>query len=160
MSEARLLVRLARHTGAVERMIGLLRRRRFVVRRAAISFPDEDAVELIVRFDESADVPRLLAELEALHDVRSVESLEGESSRFTREMALAWIRPDATVRATGGARIVAMLDGNCLMELTGSPEEIETTLARLRESGVVSNVTRSEVAAPLPAPALDQRSEE
>lgn len=159
MTETRLLVRLDRHTGAIERMIGLLRRRRFAVRRAAISFTDDDAVELMIRVDGDADIPRLRAELEGLEDVRSIEELDHESTRFTREMVLAWIRPDAAVQATGAARIVAVTDGGCLMELTGSSEEIESTLARLRESGVISNVTRSEVAAPLPAPFLDQRSD-
>jgi acetolactate synthase small subunit len=159
MSDIRILVRLDRRASAIERLTGLLRRRRFPVRRVAISLTDDDATEVVIRIDGDADIARLRAELEALEDVRSIETLDDASARVTRELLLAWVRPDASVRATGAARILAVTDGGCLMEMTGSPQEIETTLARLRASGVVSSATRSEIAAPLPAPVLEKRSD-
>ena len=52
-------------------------------------------------------------------------------------------------RATVAGRVVAFGPNGCLLEVTGSPDEIDALLARLDELGVVTASVRSgEVAAP------------
>lgn len=135
--------------GALERVIGLIRRRRVPVQRISITAVGGGVLELVLRLDGEAARERLRVELEMLRDIVAVDDLDADSKRFTRELLLAWIRPDLALRAPAAGRVVALAADGCLLEMTGTPEEIEAVAARLRESGVVSWV-RSEVPAPDP----------
>jgi acetolactate synthase small subunit len=150
MSEAPLLARLHDRPGALERAIGLIRRRAHGVLRMSVAAAPNGVLELVVRVDE-ARTPRarVRADLLALEDLIEVRDLADGGPPLTRELLLAWIQPAAAPRATVAGRVVAFGPNGCLLEVTGSPDEIDALLARLDELGVVTASVRSgEVAAP------------
>lgn len=107
-------------------------------------------IELVLRVDESRTprerVRRDLLGLEDLIDVRDL----GSDASATRELLLAWIRSDAAPHAAGSGRIVAVSGTNSLLEVTGTPTEIDALLVRLDGlDAVVASVRSGEVAAPV-----------
>jgi acetolactate synthase small subunit len=161
MNEGLLLARVSDRPGALERAVGLIRRRAFAVRRLSISLAHDAALELLLRIDEThTSRERVRQELLGLHDVLEVRDL-GAAPRLTRELLLAWIKPTAAPQAPGAARVVAVsAEGGCLLELAGTPAEIDDVLARLREHGTVfASVRSGEMAAPEHHPAHDNKGE-
>lgn len=135
MSEARLVVRLRKSADALERLIGLLRRRAFTLRRLSLAEAGVDVVEVCLRIDESRTPrDRVRVELEKLVDVLGVQDATVEDgTSATRELLLARLHPEhaeATRRGT-------------LVELTGSPEEVDAELARLMADGALKHFVRS-----------------
>jgi acetolactate synthase small subunit len=156
------LARVHDRPGALERLVGLLRRRAFAVRRLSVGLGDDGALEVLLRVDDAnATGDRVRAELLALHDVIDVRDLaDPHTPAVTRELLLAWIRPDAAPAATGSARVVAVAGGQCLLELTGSPDEIDAVIARMGSHGMLSSSVRSgEVAAPVRTATNPERSD-
>ncbi|MCI0432702.1 MAG: hypothetical protein L0271_03500 [Gemmatimonadetes bacterium] len=159
MSSMPLVIRLRRRPGALERLAGLMRRRRFTVERASIAFVDSGDVDVVLHVDASADRARLREELLVLQDVAAVESLDG-TGRLTRELLLAWIRPAANARVEHEARIVALAGRDCLLEMTGSPDQVDDLLARLGDAGILTTHVRTEVPVPEPASVHNERGSE
>lgn len=171
MSEALLLARLHDRPGALERAIGLVRRRAHGIHRmsvasarcqdiSGVSTPGLDGgpsparqprvIELVLRVDESRTPrERVQRDLLSLEDLIEVRDLGGSEPSLTRELLLAWVRPDAAPRATGRGHVVAVSETGFLLEATGSPAEIDALLAQLDELGAVAASVRSgEIAAP------------
>jgi acetolactate synthase small subunit len=166
VSHALLLVRVQDRPGALERVLGLIRRRVLAVRRLSVSLGD-GGLEVALRVDETkTPSDRLRAELASLTDVSSVTA---EPERRTRELAVARLRaggavPPATPARPGETwRVLANGAEGIVVEITGSPEEVDAALARLRADGVLSSAMRSgEVALPgwpdtTPPPPAEQR---
>jgi acetolactate synthase regulatory subunit len=65
MTEALIVARLRDRPGALERALGLLRRRAFAVRQLSVDAAGDGIVELVVRVDESR-TPRERVRLELL----------------------------------------------------------------------------------------------
>ncbi len=147
MSGTRLIVRVQDRPHALERVIGLVRRRALPVRRLSVAVSDGDAIELLLRLDPGAAVERVRAELLELYDVVDVAVIEAAAA--TRELALVRVRIDAADRTAGiGRRIAVDVDG-IVLEITGAPEEVERALAGLRERQLITGFVRSgEVAVP------------
>ena len=160
MSHLLLLVRVADRPGALERVLGLIRRRVLVVHRLSLSVGD-GVLEVALRVDETrTSSDRLRAELASLTDVTDVTA---EPARRTREMAIARLRGGAP--AGGAWRVLSNGADGAVVEITGAPEDVDAALARLRADGVLSGATRSgEVALPGrpdtdPPPPDEQRRE-
>jgi acetolactate synthase-1/3 small subunit len=150
MSEAQILARLRDRPGALERAIGLIRRRAHAIRRLSVASTADGEIEIVLRVDEArTSSERVCRDLLALEDLVEVRDLAGGEPPLTRELLLAWIRPEAAPRATVAGRIVAYSAQGCLLEATGTPDEIDALLAQLDEHGMVAASVRSgEVAAP------------
>jgi len=126
VSDARLVVRVRKSADALERVIALVRRRAFHVRRLSLAEAGHDAVLVSLRIDE-AKTPRdrVRVELEKLVDVLDVKDATGEpASAGARELLLARV-------------------GGAVVELTGSPEEIDAALARFTADGALEGFVRS-----------------
>lgn len=152
MSEMPLVARLHDRPGALERAIGLIRRRAHGIHRISVASTrnHHPIIELVLRVDESRTPrERVRRDLLALADLIDVRDLRNDVSS-TRELLLAWIRSDAAAHAGGSGRIVTVSGTNSLLEVTGSPGEIDAVLARLDDVGaLVASVRSGEVAAPV-----------
>jgi acetolactate synthase small subunit len=146
VSQDLLCVRVADRSGALERVLGLLRRRVLAVRRLSVA-ACEGAFELTLRLDE-ARTPRerLRAELLGLVDVIDVS--EGGSAP-TRELAVVRLTAGGRPPDGEGWRVLSNGADGAVVEFTGSPDEVDAAVARLRGAGVLAQVTRSgEIAVP------------
>lgn len=137
MSQLLLIVRVADRSGALERVLGLLRRRVLFVHRLSLAASD-GLPELVLRVDE-ARTPRerLRAELQSLVDVVDVCELTAP----TRELVVARLTPGA--RASDAWRLVSSDIDGAVVEFTGSPEDVDAALARLQSTGALMHVARS-----------------
>ena len=155
MSELLLLVRVAERSGALERVLGLVRRRVLAVRRLSVAAAD-GAIELALRLDTTRTPPeRLKAELFSLADVLAVADgaapgASGEgSAEPTREMAIVRLLPGGQPRLRDGWRVLTNGAAGVVLEITGSPEDVDAAVAGLRAEGLVAACTRTgEVAVP------------
>lgn len=147
--ERRLLVRLRDRSGALERTIGLVRRRAFAVRRLSVAGADDGVLELVLRVDgREADVDRLRDELLGLVDVLEVDPVAGGAGE-TRELLIARVPGEPPELPAAPGRVTRDVSGGTVIELAGRPDELDAVVARLRESGVPFRATRSgEVAMP------------
>lgn len=75
----RFAVRFRDEPAALERILGLLRRRRATVLDASLSEPDRGTRELVVRLAADVALERARLDLESLADVMSVQSIDGEA---------------------------------------------------------------------------------
>ncbi len=140
MTTERVVVRLWDRPDTLERVSGLLRRRGFALRRLCSSFVGDDVVEFVICVDATkTDPDRVCRELMTLHDV--IEVACATPLRETRELLLARLRDHA------GKSVPAASNG--ILEMIGSPEEIDAVLERLHAEGAVADFVRSgEVAVP------------
>jgi acetolactate synthase small subunit len=134
------IVRVADRSGALERVLGLLRRRVLAIHRLSLAAGD-GALELALRLDE-ARTPRdrLRAELLGLVDVMDVSD---EAAAPTRELAVARLRPGVSAAEHGGWRLVSNGAEGAVVEVSGTPDEVEAALTALRQAGVLLCATRS-----------------
>ena len=126
MSEGRLVVRVKRTHDALERVIALVRRRAFQVRRLSVAEAGHDTVLVSLRIDESRTPrDRVRLELEKLVDVLDVrDATAGPADGGARELLLARV-------------------GGAVVELTGSPEEVDAALERFTADGALEGFVRS-----------------
>lgn len=126
MSDARLVVRVRKSADALERVIALVRRRAFTVRRLSLAEAGHDVVEISLRIDETRTPrDRVRVELEKLVDVLDVrDATAGPADAGARELLLA--------RVAGA-----------VVELTGSPDEVDAALARFTAEGALQGFVRS-----------------
>jgi acetolactate synthase small subunit len=148
VNDALLLTRVRDRRGALERVFGLIRRRALRARRVSVTTASDGVLELVLRVDadERARV-RLARELNGLHDVIDITELGATATVLTRELALAHV---AVVPGHPASWPVLATAGDTeLLEITGTPEQIDDTLTRLQLSGVLRSFVRSgEVAEP------------
>ncbi len=140
MTINRIVVRLRDRPDTLERVTGLLRRRGFAIQRLSSSFVGSDVIELVICVDAAqTDPERVCRELQTLHDVTEIATVP--STHETREFLLARLRPDV------GQSMPLARDG--VLEMIGSPDEIDAMLDSLMAQDAISNFVRSgEVAVP------------
>ena len=121
MSQFVLVASLQDVTGALERLLGLLRRRALPVESLSFYQAEDNIREVVLRFGD-LDTPedRVAAEVSSLYDVLSVR------------------RPDQET-----VNDVLQRQGSDSMELSGTPRAIDEALAYLQEQGLISGVSRS-----------------
>lgn len=140
MSHVLLVVRVVDRPGALERVLGLLRRRVLAVRRLSLAAGD-GVLELALRVDETRTPPeRLRAELSSLVDV--VDVVDGVAVP-TRELVLAHLKSGARPPAGEAWRVLDHGPGGSVLEITGSPDEVDAAVARLRADGSLVRSARS-----------------
>ncbi len=148
MSGTRLSVRVHDRPHALERVIGLLRRRALPVRRFSVAESEGGHLELVLGVDNDAAAERVRADLIELYDVADVEIMASPAAA-TRELALVRVRPDAAEQAEGLGRHIAVDGDGIVLEITGAPEEVERALAGLRDRQLMTGFVRSgELAVP------------
>jgi len=133
----------SRH-GALDRIVGLLRRRRARPQKIAIGQGETpDVVRISVVIDDSeVEIEHLLEQLRKIVDVRHIFSLPPEQA-VTRELALVKVNNSAShygeIIELGhlfGAHVVDMTPETVTLEVTGSDEKIEKFVSELQQYGV------------------------
>ena len=140
-----LVARLWDRSGALERLLGLLRRRALQVRTVSVYRADERTLEVVVAFDSLQTAhARIGAELRDLEDLEQIRRLGSDEHDEGREMALASISgpvgdwPEACLH-------MVRRETDTRVELVGSPAQIDCALAFLTARGVLEASTRSGV---------------
>jgi ketol-acid reductoisomerase len=153
MTEARLHVRLHEAPGALERVIGLLRRKAFAVRRLSFGASGSGLGSLVIRLDASrTDPARVRDELLALPDVEDVDpAADATEGAGARELLVAALRA-----AAGSGRAAGTGNGG-VVQVIGSPEDLDRVLEALRLQGAVARYTRSGELMIPPDPSLEPR---
>lgn len=143
------LLRLHDRPGALERVLGAIRRKVLTVRRLSLHAPADGWHEVVLRFDPGGTPEeRIMAELGSLYDVHEVRPLPAHPDTPTREMALAHLRHGPEPDVTG--RVVGRGPEGIVLEVTGTPAEIDAALDRLRASGALAAAVRTgEVVVPI-----------
>lgn len=141
--DAALLLRFHERPGALERVLGAVRRKVLSVRRLSLHEPTGGTREMLLRFDATrTSAERMVAELGGLYDVLEVRPLDDREPQ-TREMALAHLwRRDGTAPEEAG-RVVRDGPDGVVVELTGTPAELDGILERLRATGVLVAAVRT-----------------
>lgn len=142
--DAVLLLRFHERPGALERVLGAVRRKVLSVRRLSLHEPTGGTREMLLRFDATrTSAERMVAELGGLYDVLEVRPLDDDREPQTREMALVHLwRLDGTAPEEAG-RVVRDGPDGVVVELTGTPAELDGILERLRAAGVLVAAVRT-----------------
>jgi acetolactate synthase I/III small subunit len=139
-----LLVLANNEPGMVDRVVGVLRRRRAQPQTISIGQSEIANVSRITIQvnDSEVGVEQLIEQLRKIVDVRQVVNLSAEQA-VARELALVKVNASAETRAeiieTGhhfGAHIVDLTQETVTLEVTGSEEKIEKLVALLQRFGV------------------------
>ena len=130
-------------SGALERLLGLLRRRTLPVERLSLYQAEENVLEVVLRFGD-CDTPkdRVVAEVASLFDVLSVRCPDPESCDETRELAVVKTCGDLEAWPETLSDVLQRHDADSI-ELSGTPHAIDRALAYLQEQGVITGVSRS-----------------
>lgn len=138
------LVRVQNHTGALERVLSTLRRKALGVEKISL-FPGPRGIyEVLLRTSASGPPPhRVKAELESLVDVREVRGLGGAGNLETRELALVRVPPGSGSFLTDSGRIIRKHPDGDLLEITGTPEEVDAILAELADRDILIGFHRT-----------------
>ncbi len=160
MSQRAFLVRVQDRTGALERLLGLVRRKALPIRSGSISWGGRNALEVFLRGelgDESP--PRVEAELGSVLNVMDVQDLGAAEGLFTREMALVRVPPGTGPFVPFAGRLIHQDQDGDLLELTGTPEEVEAALAELARKKLLAAYRRSG-AMPAPGGSTNRKGEQ
>jgi len=130
--------------GAVDRVVGLLRRRRASMQTLVIG-PAElpGVVRITVNLNDSeVEFDHLLEQLRKVVDVRHVVNLLSEKA-VARELALVKVNSKAENYAEiielghlFGAHTVDVTSGTITLEVTGSEEKVEKLVSELQKYGI------------------------
>jgi acetolactate synthase I/III small subunit len=133
--------------GALDRIVGLLRRRRARPQKIAIGQSETpDVVRISVVMDDSeVEVEHLIEQIRKIVDVRHIVDLTSEQT-ITRELALVKVNNSASrsghygeIIELGhlfGAHVVDMTPETITLEVTGSDAKIEKFVSELQQFGV------------------------
>jgi len=148
------LVRVQDHAGALERVLSTLRRKYLGLEKISLFPGPRGTHEVLLSTSPSGAPPeRVKAELENLVDVREVQALGAVGDLETRELALVRVRPGSGAFLTDSGRLIEQHPDGDVLEITGSPEEVEAALADLAGRDVLTGFHRSgEVPTPPGAP--------
>lgn len=129
--------------GGLERLLGLLRRRALPVDALSVYRTDPDLLEVAVRFGPlTTPEERVEAELTQLVDLVALRRVDGSASASAREVALATTR--GAVGAWPESLIPVVRDETAsVIELAGSPQDINRALEFMTDLGVLIGATRS-----------------
>ena len=142
MNGAAFLVRVRNDAGALERVLGTLRRKALGVERLSFFPGPGGAQEILVR-TSGADPSRVKAELERLVDVGEVLGLGRAESLETRELAVARVPPGSGPFLVGPGRLLSQDPEGDLLEITGAPEEVDRALAEWASRDVLTGFHRT-----------------
>ena len=143
MSVEALAIRVKDVPGALERLLGLLRRRAFPIGVISVYRVDPATLEVAARVTEgSLALDRLLADLNGLVDVSGVRVLDGARAGGAREMALLHTGGQTVQWPPDLRGMIRPLDDHTV-ELTGTPDEIDRALAFARSAGLLTEAARS-----------------
>ena len=144
MGQFVLVANLQDVTGALERLLGLLRRRALPIERLSLYQADDNILEVVLRF-EDLDTPedRVAAEVSSLYDVLSVRRPDQASCDAARELAVVKTHGDLEPALPETVSAVLQRYGPDSMELSGTPHAIDRALAYLQEQGLITGVSRS-----------------
>jgi len=144
MSQFVLVASLQDVTGALERLLGLLRRRALPIESLSLYQADDNILEVVLRF-EDLDTPedRVAAEVSSLYDVLSVRRPDQASCDAARELAVVKTHGDLEPALPETVSDVLQRHGPDSMELSGTPHAIDRALAYLQEQGLITGVSRS-----------------
>ena len=130
--------------GAVDRVVGLLRRRRASMQTLVIG-PGElpGIVRITVNLNDSeVEFDHLLEQLRKVIDVRHIVNLLSEQA-VARELALVKVNSTAENHAEiielghlFGAHAVDVTSGTITLEVTGSEEKVEKLVGELQKYGI------------------------
>ncbi len=144
------LVRVQDQTGALERFLSTLRRKYMGVQNISLFPGPRGTYEVLLKISPSGSAPdRVKAELENLVDVREVRGLGESHALETREMALARVHSGSGPFLTDRGRLLGQREDCDLIEITGTPHEVDAALADLADRGVLTGFHRT---GELPAP--------
>jgi len=144
MSQFVLVASLQDVAGALERLLGLLRRRALPIENLSLYQAEDKILEVVLRF-EDLDTPedRVAAEGSSLYDVLSVRRPDQASCDATRELAVVKTHGDLEPVLPETVSDVLQRHSSDSMELSGTPHAIDRALAYLQEQGLVTGVSRS-----------------
>ncbi len=130
--------------GMVDRVVGVLRRRRAQPQTISIGqseMPNVSRITIQVN-DSEVGVEQLIEQLRKIVDVRHIVNLSSEQA-VARELALVKVNATAEKRAEiiemgslFGAHIIDLAPETVTLEVTGSEEKIEKLVALLQRFGV------------------------
>ena len=132
-------------SGVLDRVVGLFSRRAFNIESLAVGVTDDPTVSritIVVNGDEAV-VEQVEKQLNKLIDVIKVRTLE--SNRYTgRELVLIKVNANAKTRADimticelMGAKVSDISTNSLTLELSDTPERIETFEAMLRPFSIL-----------------------
>jgi len=136
-------VTLRKSLTGLERTLSLLRNQLLESPTISLASNGEDELHILLPLDGSrVSLERLVAELSALRDVREVRRIGTHGKVVIREIALAQIsaRDDLVL---SGLRILTQDANNTVVEITGSPGDIDRILAEMRHKGVLLGAKRT-----------------
>ena len=139
-----LLVRLGRSLTALERTLGLLRIQLLDLPRISLTSDGDGNLDVLVPLS-ACRIPheRLAAELKTLRDVRDVRLVQEQGDAGIREMALARVSTDGIPDPSGSIHLVTQSGDTAVVEISGSPREIDRTLEGLRSTGALLRTSRT-----------------
>ncbi len=131
--------------GALDRIIGVLRRRRAKLQGFAIGrneFPGMARITIVMN-DSEVDVEQLVEQLRKIVDVQHVENLTSEQT-VSRELALIKVNSNDLQYSTEiielahqfGAHVVDVTQKTLTLEVTGSEEKVEKFVESLKSFGI------------------------
>ncbi|MEX2528205.1 MAG: hypothetical protein WEA09_11255 [Gemmatimonadota bacterium] len=152
-----LLIGVRNDSGALERVLGLLRRKDVSILRLSFSLGEDGAWRMTLRTGQPVEkVARLAAEVANLSDVTSVRSLPLAGGAGSRELALVRVEGPPPLPAGTIGRLLRTDPWGSVLEFVGSPGEVSAQVARLREAGLRPRMIRSgEVPDPGPSSPRD-----
>lgn len=139
-----LLVHASDQPGAVDRIVGLLRRRRAGIQNLTIGKSEQrDMVRISATIDDSeVEVEHLMEQLRKIVNVREIVNLSSQQA-ITRELALVKVNSSAAqigeIIQAGhhfGAHVVDMTRETVTLEVTGSEERVEQLVQAMQPFGV------------------------
>jgi acetolactate synthase I/III small subunit len=139
-----LIVLVNDRPGAVDRVIGLLRRRRASMQTLVIGRSElPGVVRITVNVNDSeVEFAHLVEQLRKVVDVQHIVNLLSEQA-IARELALVRVESKAATSSEiielghlFGAHAVDVTDETITLEVTGSEEKIETLVSQLRKYGI------------------------
>ena len=144
MSQLVLVASLQDETGALERLLGLLRRRVLPLESLSLYQAENNILEVVLRFGD-LDTPedRVAAEVSSLYDVLSVRRPDQASCDAARELAVVKTHGDLEPALPEIVSDVLQRHSPDSMELSGTPHAIDRALAYLQEQGLITGVSRS-----------------
>jgi acetolactate synthase small subunit len=144
MSQLVLVASLQDVTGALERLLGLLRRRVLPLESLSLYQAENNILEVVLRFGD-LDTPedRVAAEVSSLYDVLSVRRPDQASCDAARELAVVKTHGDLELALPETVSDVLQRHSPDSMELSGTPHAIDRALAYLQEQGLITGVSRS-----------------
>lgn len=141
MNSGLLVARLPERPGALERLLGMLRRRALPVQDLSIARSGDGHIHVFIR-QESSVVDRTAAELSLLFDVEGVSFVPAERAREARELVVARVRKGGD-RPPIACRVLEESPTETVVEITGTSSEIDRALALWDAQGVLAGSVRT-----------------